>query len=236
MFQGPAERHPFVPSRLGWRLYWDYGGGSISDWGVHLTDVMLWYMNADRKTPLLTSASAVNAFNQPDPERVPDSYSITWKFDNFVATLTNAVPPSGGLGRSEMYGDWFYGQKGVFQVNRFGYELRPVLQAPGHGRSPCATWKPGSTRRCAPGSAVDSPRAYLHMGRDDGQAGIGPLFPGDSVEGMDLKRFSLELSPGVRSSATRTPPATSSPGRPSALRWTALPRPEAGLPAQSPLE
>ena len=136
MFQGPAERHPFVPSRLGWRLYWDYGGGSISDWGVHLTDVMLWYMNADRKTPLLTSASAVNAFNQPDPERVPDSYSITWKFDNFVATLTNAVPPSGGLGRSEMYGDWFYGQKGVFQVNRFGYELRPVLQAPGRGGAP----------------------------------------------------------------------------------------------------
>ena len=64
MFQGPAKRHPFVLSRLGWRLYWDCGGGSITDWGVHLTDVMLWCMNADRKTPSLTSASAVDAFNR----------------------------------------------------------------------------------------------------------------------------------------------------------------------------
>ena len=47
-------RQPFVPSRLNWRSYWDYGGGSITDWGVHLTDVMCWYMNADAKGPLLS--------------------------------------------------------------------------------------------------------------------------------------------------------------------------------------
>jgi predicted dehydrogenase len=117
---------------------WDYGGGSITDWGVPLTDVMLWYRDADRKTPLPTSASAVNAFNRPDPERVPDSDSITWKFDNFVATFTDAVPPSGGpaISRSDMHGDWFYGRRGVILVNRFGHELRPVVQAPGGGGAP----------------------------------------------------------------------------------------------------
>jgi hypothetical protein len=35
-----------------------------------------------------------------------------------------------------MYGDWFYGQKGVFLVDCFGYELRPVMQAPGRGGAP----------------------------------------------------------------------------------------------------
>lgn len=35
-----------------------------------------------------------------------------------------------------MCGDWFYGQKGVFLVNRLGYELRPVLRARGGGGTP----------------------------------------------------------------------------------------------------
>jgi len=130
MFQGPAPRHPFVPSRLRWRSYYDYGGGSITDWGVHLTDVMHWYMNADAKTPLLTSASAQYVYSAADPEKAPDTFSVTWKFDKFVATFTNAVPPSGepGMSMPEMYGNWFYGQKGVFLVNRYGFELRPIAQ------------------------------------------------------------------------------------------------------------
>jgi len=129
-FQGPAPRKPFVPSRLNWRGWWDYGGGSITDWGVHLTDVMLWYMNADKKAPLLTSASATFASGVFDPERAPDTFSVTWKYDNFVATFTNAVPPSGapGMAMSDMYGNWFYGQKGVLLVNRYGYDMRPVAQ------------------------------------------------------------------------------------------------------------
>jgi hypothetical protein len=34
-----------------------------------------------------------------------------------------------------MYGDWFYGQKGVLLVNRFGYEVRPMPQMIGRGGS-----------------------------------------------------------------------------------------------------
>jgi predicted dehydrogenase len=131
MFQGPAPRHPFVPSRLGWRSYYDYGGGTITDWGVHLTDVMLWYMNADAKAPLLASTSSVYASGAPDPERAPDTFSVTWKYDNFVATFSNAVPPSRdpAMGSSDMYGNWFYGQKGILVVNRYGSEIWPVRTA-----------------------------------------------------------------------------------------------------------
>ncbi len=135
MFQGPAPRKPFVPSRLRWRSWWDYGGGSITDWGVHLTDVMCWYMNADEKAPLITSAVGYYSNPNDDPaERAPDTFSVVWRYDKFVATFTNAVPPSGAAGMSEMYGNWFYGQKGVLLVNRYGYELRPVVRAmPGRG-------------------------------------------------------------------------------------------------------
>jgi len=133
MFQGPAERHPYVPSRLRWRSWWDYGGGSITDWGVHLTDVMLWYMNADAMAPVLTSASWAYTSGQDEAELAPDTFSITWNYNGFVATLTNATPPSLGqdFAMPEMYGDWFYGQRGVLLVNRFGYELRPMVQRMG---------------------------------------------------------------------------------------------------------
>jgi predicted dehydrogenase len=129
MFQGPAPRRPYVPSRLNWRSWWDYGGGSITDWGVHLTDVMCWYMNADAKGPLLSSASYAYSSGVEDPQRAPDTFSVTWKYDNFVATFTNATPPGlPDLGMSDLYGNWFYGQKAVVLVNRYGYELKPVVR------------------------------------------------------------------------------------------------------------
>ena len=133
MFQGPAPRKPYSPSRLRWRSYWDYGGGAITDWGVHLTDVMLWYMNADSTAPLLTSASAIYTSGQDPKEVAPDTFSITWDYGKFVATLTNATPPSlvEGFPMPDMYGNWFYGQKGVLLVNRYGFELRPNNQRRG---------------------------------------------------------------------------------------------------------
>ncbi len=58
LFQGPAPRQPFLAARRGWRGWYAYGGGGVTDWGVHLVDVMAWFMKLDNKAPLLTSASA----------------------------------------------------------------------------------------------------------------------------------------------------------------------------------
>ncbi len=44
LWLGPAPIRPFNRSRFHgtWRLFWDYGGGLMSDWGVHLLDIALW--------------------------------------------------------------------------------------------------------------------------------------------------------------------------------------------------
>ena len=47
MFQGSAPRKPFSPSYLRWRAFYMYGGGLMTDWGVHLTDIALLAMKAD---------------------------------------------------------------------------------------------------------------------------------------------------------------------------------------------
>ena len=81
LFQGPAPKHPFKQGRLRWRGWWDYGGGLITDWGVHLTDVALWYLNSQRVGPLLTSGTAqyVNFVN-PERDQSPDAFSVSWQY------------------------------------------------------------------------------------------------------------------------------------------------------------
>jgi predicted dehydrogenase len=136
MFQGPAKRKPFVPGRRSWRGWYDYGGGNLTDWGVHLTDVMNWFMQMDTKVPLLTSASAQYVRLVRDPERVPDTYAVTWQYDNFVATLSNAMVP-GREDQRENYGNHFFGDRGVLLVNRMGYEVKPYTP-PAQGRGQTA--------------------------------------------------------------------------------------------------
>jgi predicted dehydrogenase len=132
MFQGPAARKPFLPARRNWRGWYDYGGGNLTDWGVHLTDVMNWFMRHDAKTPLLTSASAQYVRIPRDPERVPDTYAVTWQYENHVATLSNAMVP-GLEGAQDLYGNYFFGNRGVLLVNRVGYEVRPLPAPAGRG-------------------------------------------------------------------------------------------------------
>ena len=57
---------------------------------------------------------------------------MTWQFENFVATLSNAMPP-GVEHPEENYGNWFYGNRGVLLVNRFGYDIRPLPTGGGRG-------------------------------------------------------------------------------------------------------
>jgi predicted dehydrogenase len=125
MFQGPAPRHPYSPSYLRWRSFYMYGGGLITDWGVHLTDIALLAMQADTKAPLHTSASAQYVNYAKDLEQLPDAFSCAWQYDNFVMTFTNAVPPNAEFPQN---GNWFYGSKGVLHVNRSGYRVLPQPQ------------------------------------------------------------------------------------------------------------
>jgi predicted dehydrogenase len=131
-FQGPAARRPFLGARRGWRGWYAYGGGNITDWGVHLADIMAWFMKLEGKAPNLTSASAQYVNQVKDPERTPNTFAITWQFDTFIATMSNAMPP--GVEQNEQnYGNWFFGNRGVMLVNRFGYDIRPSGGGGGRG-------------------------------------------------------------------------------------------------------
>ncbi len=126
MWQGPAPKKAFKPSRLGFRAWYDYGGGLVADWGAHHVDVGLWFMNADGKAPQVTTANGARfAVPDADPEQVPDTFSIAWKFDNFMMSFTNGEVYRGD--EIENWGVFFIGNRGSLQVNRQGWAVRPVV-------------------------------------------------------------------------------------------------------------
>ncbi len=148
LFQGPAPRRPFKQGRLRWRGWWDYGGGLITDWGVHLTDVALWYLGAQRTGPLLTSGVAqyVN-FENPERDQSPDAFSVSWQYPDFVMTFTNAVVQDWEFGRQ---GNYFYGPNGSLLVHRAGYELRPTQGRRGGPPPAAASTGRGATQPLQP--------------------------------------------------------------------------------------
>lgn len=150
MFQGPAPRKPYKNGRhRGWRYYLDYGGGLITDWGVHLIDTALWFMNAQLEAPRITTGVGqyVNVEN-PDPDRPHNAFTGSWQYNKFVMTFSNVVMTDAEFPVS---GTVFYGPRGALVVNRQGYMLRA---APARGGGPGRAAGPGRAGGAAPGRAA----------------------------------------------------------------------------------
>lgn len=124
MFQGSAERRPYVKSRQrNWRPYYDYGGGLVTDWGVHLVDVVHWYLGDD--VPKTAVASAVYT-QWEDRQQVPDTFTVSWTYENFEASFSNWNPNwNPGTLDIASWGNYFSGRKGMLMINRGGFIARP---------------------------------------------------------------------------------------------------------------
>ncbi len=153
---GPAPKRPFNPNRFGvspdawsyFRYFWDYAGGMMTDWGVHLIDIVQWAM--DVNAPV--SVSAVGGkFCLTDNRETPDTIVSTYTYPTFVMTYENRTSnrrPLNGHG----YGIEFYGSDGTLFVDRSGFELTPE------------TRKEGTTEvnRTEPASATSTPDSPTH--------------------------------------------------------------------------
>jgi len=120
LWQGPAARHPYSSARRRWRNYYEYGGGGITDWGVHHVDIVHLYMGVDGLAPSFTSGLGIP---DPDPEKVPGIWSINYTYSKFLMTFVSAINPT-----PEPITDCpiFFGSKGSLSVNRWGYLIRPT--------------------------------------------------------------------------------------------------------------
>lgn len=130
MWLGPAPARPFNPRRLhgSWRLFWDYGGGLMTDWGVHLLDMAAQGLG---KTSLPRKVSGAGGkFAHPETSsQTFDTLNVNYDFGDSSIAWSNAAVPVGFYGMS--YGVAFNGEKGVLAANREGWKVIPNPDAKG---------------------------------------------------------------------------------------------------------
>ena len=122
---GPAPLRTYNASRHhgSWRMFWDYGGGLMTDWGVHLLDMALWGMKVDHM-PNRVMATGGNWAYPDNFAETFDTMSVIYEFDDFVMTWNNTTIESGPYGKN--YGVEFVGTNGTLVANREGWEVYPL--------------------------------------------------------------------------------------------------------------
>ena len=85
MWLGPAPKRTFNQARFhgNWRMFWDYGGGLNSDWGVHLLDIALWAKDIITP-PEKVLVYGANTYYEPRMRETFDSMSVVYPKDDYV--------------------------------------------------------------------------------------------------------------------------------------------------------
>ena len=129
MWLGPAPERPFNKNRFGvnpyqyahFRWFWDYAGGMMTDWGIHLLDIVLWAMAEPGPRSICTYGGK---YALTDNRETPDTILAGYEFPTFICTYENRVANAHSGGQPG-YGIQFHGTEGTLYVNRAYWEITP---------------------------------------------------------------------------------------------------------------
>jgi predicted dehydrogenase len=118
---GPAPKREFNPNRFhfNFRWYWDYAGGLMTDWGVHLINILLWAMGPQPPVSVMSSGGNLNldeAWETPDAQMAIyefPAYMLVWEHKNGVGIGLNSRP----------WGMSFTGNLGTLFLTDQGFEV-----------------------------------------------------------------------------------------------------------------
>ena len=124
---GPAPKRPFNRNRFhfNFRWFWDYAGGMMTDWGVHIVDYALFGMKQYAPKSVMSMGGK---FAYPeDAAETPDTQQALFEFDGFTMLWDHGIGIDAGYyGRS--HGVGFVGNKGTLVVDRGGWEIIPEFE------------------------------------------------------------------------------------------------------------
>ena len=127
MWLGPAPQRAFNSNRFHFhfRWFWDYAGGLMTDWGVHLIDIALWGMQASGPNRVMSSGGA---FAYPDGGmETPDTQQAIYEFDDFTMIWEHAIGISQGPFQ-RAHGVAFIGNNATLVVDREKWEIYPETE------------------------------------------------------------------------------------------------------------
>lgn len=130
MWLGPARRVPFNENRWGvsprrwssFRYFWDYAGGAMTDWGVHLIDPL--HQCFDEVMPKAISAMG-SKFYVKDNVETPDTMLVTYFYPNFLASYESRTCNPMPMFANQGHGTSIHGTEGTLLVNRGGCWVTP---------------------------------------------------------------------------------------------------------------
>jgi len=136
MWLGPAPKRPFNRNRFGadrklfpysqFRYFWDYAGGMMSDWGVHLVDII--QMAFDEAMPKSVTCLG-GKYWLKDNRETPDTQQSTFEYPGFIAVYeTRFGNRQMMLNRDQglfEYGITFHGSRGTLYLDRAMYRILP---------------------------------------------------------------------------------------------------------------
>lgn len=140
MWLGPMASRGFNKNRFhfNFRWFWDYAGGLMTDWGVHIIDYALYGMNA----PYPKSVMAIGGkmAYPDDASETPDTLQAVFDFGEFTMLWEHATGIDlGPYGRT--HGVAFIGNNGTLVVDRGGWEViaedeggTPLMETPPGGK------------------------------------------------------------------------------------------------------
>ncbi len=121
---GPAPKVPYNRNRAYYKFRWfyDYSGGQLTNFGVHLVDTIRWCLGLE--SPRKVTAIG-GRYTMKDNREIPDTLEVLWEFDGptlvaFMQVNSNASP--GNLQDSEME---LRGTKGTMFIHQNRWEVVP---------------------------------------------------------------------------------------------------------------
>jgi predicted dehydrogenase len=121
LWLGPAPLRPFNPNRFhfNFRWFWDYAGGLMTDWGVHLINMVSMGL-PDEAPKSVTSCGGT--FILDDDSETPDSQVTVFDFPSYQLIWEHRAGLNNGLNNRPWGVEW-HGTEGNIILNDTGWEL-----------------------------------------------------------------------------------------------------------------
>ena len=202
---GPAPLRSFNPTRFhgNWRHFWDYGGGLMTDWGVHLLDMALWAKDITMAPKQVMGYGNNLAFPEYSRETY-DTMSVIFPMDDYVINWQHAAGNQTGP-YDKPYGVEFVGDKATVVADRGDWSVKlankedtaqAVLEAEkfkrsgehsdvgSHVRNFMDCMRTRNKTNC-PIEAGSNVAIYAHMGNIAARSGSGKLVWDDQAHRFD---------------------------------------------------
>jgi predicted dehydrogenase len=155
---GPAPRIPYNPliHPKGWRKFNEFSNGILGDMGIHMLDVVRWYLNL--RYPRRINSTGGIYVQREGRANITDTQTVTYDYGDLAVTWEHRTygrydEPNVGWGIN------FFGERGTMQVTLDYWEFRP--NGGGKPRRENATLEKSPNAQLEPDNIVPAGRAHV---------------------------------------------------------------------------